>query len=231
MDTISLKTQTRELSEKAADLRREDILPIECYGKDKENLHLKVNYQDFRRVYLKAGGSTILDLEVEGGEGVKAIVQDVQYDPVSGKILHVDLEALNMKEKMTTHVPLVTEGEAPAIEAYEGVLIQNKDEVMVKCLPNDLIHEIKVDISGLAELHDTITVADLKVPDNIEILDEPELNVITVSPPKEEEPEPAEGEETEGEEGEGEEGEGTEEAKEGEEGEEKKEENSNEEKE
>lgn len=191
METISLKVESRDpQKEVAADLRRAGMLPLECYGHSHDNLHFKVAYQDFRRVYIKAGESTIIELDIDGETKKKVLVQDVSYHPVTDKITHVDLKMISMKEKLTTYIPVVFEGEAPAIKELGGVLLQNLDEIEVRCLPGDLIHEIKIDITGLAEFHDSIKVSDLKLGDKVEILTDLEQPIVSVAPPREEEPEP-----------------------------------------
>ncbi len=185
METIKISTITRDpKTERAKDLLKESLLPIEVYGKGKDNLHLKIAYQDFRRAYIKGGSSTILDLEVDKKGEQKVIVHEVTFHPVTDKMIHVDLAFVNMKKEITTSIPLIIEGISPAVKEEGGVLIHNKDEVEIKCLPTDLIHEIKVDISGLEHLHDNIKISDLTIPDKIEVLDSTDLTVISVTPPK-----------------------------------------------
>lgn len=198
MDKISLNAQVRKPGEeRAADLRREGVLPLVCYGHGFENKDLKVGYQDFRRAYIKAGESTLIELQVEGEkEPVKVLVHEVDYDPVSGDMIHVDLILVNMKEKITTYIPLKFVGMAPAEKTAGGVLIYNKEEIEVKCLPGDLVHEVEVDLSVLENIHDSIKVGDVKFPEKLEVLDDADLPVVTVTEVQEESDEPAEAPET-----------------------------------
>jgi len=126
-----------------------------------------------------------LDLAIEGQEPIKTIIADVQYDPVKGKIIHADLHQINMKEKINAHVKLKFIGESKAVKEESGVLVHNISELEIRCLPNDLIHEIDVDISALNSFDDAITIADLKIPANVEILHhEPGAVVANVARPR-----------------------------------------------
>ncbi len=204
----------------AKEAREANRIPMAYYGKSVENHGFSVDYQDFRRAYEKGGRSTIMYFKNEKGEEFPVLVQDIQYEPVTDKIIHVDAMAVDMNKLITTQVPLVLTGTAPAVKDLGGILVQNKKKVEVECLPNDLIHEIEVDISLLVDFHTSITIGDLQVPDTIKILDALDINVATVSAPKEEVEEEVVEEEVEGEEAaEGEEGEKKE--GEGEEGEKK----------
>jgi large subunit ribosomal protein L25 len=230
METIALDV-TEGAYGTSKEARQAGRIPLVYYGKGVENRNFSVDYQDFRRAYNKGGRSTIMTLATENKEEFPILIQDIQYEPISDQMMHVDVMAVDMSKKIRTKIPLVLTGAAPAVKELGGILVQNKNKVEVECLPGDLIHQIEVDIAPLIDFHASITVGDLNVPETIKILDAEDINVATVSAPKEieeEAPAPAEGEEAvEGEEAkEGEEK--KEEAKEGEEkaegGEEKKEE-------
>src|SRR4030042_5559401 len=87
-------------------------------------------------------------------------------------------------------MPLNFIGEAPVVKDLGGILVTNKNEVEVECLPQDLPHEIVVDLSGLAKIDDTILVKDLSVSAGVELLDNPEESIVVVTPPAEEEVDP-----------------------------------------
>lgn len=227
MKTIELDVQPRDRASSVKMLRRERIIPAIYYGQGSESEPIQMDYQTFRRVYMKTGSSQLIDLKVGDKGAKKVLVHDVQLNPLSGAIEHVDFLLVNLKEAITADVPVEIVGEAPAVKDLGGILNTVKTEMSVKCLPLDLPHEIKVDVSGLDELSSSIHVADLTPPEGVEFMDGEEEVVVIVNAPRiEEEPEePAEGEEgLEGEEGvegaegeekaEGEEGEGGEKAEE-----------------
>jgi len=192
--------QGRYQSAKAA--RRDGQIPMICYAKEMEPIQYTVDYQTFRRAFLKAGRSAIITLNVDGKGDQDVLVHEMQYDPVSDNITHVDLMAIKKGQKINTEIPLVFVGESPAVKEQGGVFNSAKDKVAIECLPKDLVHEIEVDISSLVDFHTSLTVGDIKVPSTITITDAPEISIATVAAAREEEEEvpvvAAEGE-TEGE--------------------------------
>lgn len=222
MEKITLEV-TEGIYDTAKAAREADRIPMAYYGKGIENHGFSVDYQDFRRAYEKGGRSTIMYFVNEKGNEFPVLVQDIQYDPMTDKMIHVDVLAIDLTKPIRTSIPLVLTGVAPAVKELSGILVQSKKQVEVECLPNDLVHEINVDITTLIDFNTSLTVGDIQVPDTIKILDAPDINVATVSMPKEEvieEVAPAGGEEgeevAEGEEKKEGEGEESGEAKEGE---------------
>lgn len=192
MDTLVLEASSRELSEKAKAVRAKGLIPAVYYGRGQKNQHVALNYQKFRKVFAKAGENTIIELTVDS-KTRPVLVHDVQYDPVTDVITHVDFIHVDMQKEVTTMVKVVTVGVAPAVKELGGVLDVQKHELKIKCLPKDLIHAVEVDISPIVDFHTTIHVKDIKVPNGITVLDSPEDTVATVSRPRtEEETKPAE---------------------------------------
>ncbi len=221
MENVAIPAQSRTEADDARGIRRSNMIPAVVYGAGFDNQHLKMDYQTFRRAFEKATYSTIINLNVEGGETIEVLVHDVSYHPVSDDILHVDFYKVDMKKKVTTHLALDFIGTSQAVK--EGnVLNTSRQELQITCLPGDLIHNIEVDISVLEKVGDSIHVGDIPVPQGIEILDAPEDTIVNVVEPRViEEAIPAEGE---GDAADGEEGADSAEGEEKSEGEEKKEE-------
>lgn len=190
--TLKLEAKTRtDLGKKAEFVRQSGKIPAVIYGHGQENRNLELNYVEFEKILNEAGESTLIDVNVDGSS-VKAIIAEVQYEPVRNRISHVDFHQVNMKEKIHAHVPLEFIGESKAVKEDGGVLIHNISEVEIKCLPTDLIHEIEVDITPLNTFDDVITVKDLKVPASVEILHHESEDVVAlVAAPKEEKEEVA----------------------------------------
>ena len=192
MDSAVLEAQVREASVKAKVLRRNNLIPAQYYGRGVENMSLQVDYQTFRRLYRTAGEDTVIDLKVEGGENAKVLVHSVDYDPVTDKFTHVEFINVRMDEEVTTHVHVRLEGQAPAVKEMAGVLIQNLDEVEIRCLPGDLIHEVVVNIESLVDFNSAIHVSDITLPEKVAMVTDPALTVATVSAPRAKEEEPTE---------------------------------------
>lgn len=186
--TPSVAATRRELTGKQVkQLRAEDKLPAVVYGHKQDSVNLVVPAREFAKIYQEAGSSTLLDLSIDGDKVRKVLVHEVQQNVLTGQLLHVDFYQVNMKEKLTTEIPLEFVGVSPAVEVDGGTLITAKSELNVECLPQDLVHSIEVDISTLVTFEDTIRVKDIKVPAGIEVLDEAEEAVASVAEPRSEE--------------------------------------------
>lgn len=207
METVKINAKERTGDTKAKDLRKAGFVTAEYYGAGVENMSLSMDYQDFRRAYRDAGKSTVIELAIDGGKAVYALVHEVDYDPVTDEYMHIDFIHVDLDKEITAKIPFEFIGEAPAVRELQGTFMSALDGVEVKCLARDLISSVEVDISGLEEFSDVIRVADLKLPETLTVVTDAEEAVATVAPPKEEEEEPIPVEGEEGEEGvEGEEG-------------------------
>jgi large subunit ribosomal protein L25 len=108
------------------------------------------------------------------------LIQDIQLDPVSDILLHVDFLAVKSDEKVTTEIPLKLVGESPLEKLGEGKIQLLKDFVEVEAFPQDLPHEFVIDASTITDINTTIFVKDLKVSSKVEMLDDPEQAIVTV---------------------------------------------------
>ena len=187
---LTLEAQKRDIFGKALEAKRKDgLMPVVIYGsQEKESEHFFVNLRDFEKVWKQAGESTVITLKTpEGNKDV--LCYDVARHPVSEQALHADFYIIEKGKKVEVAIPLVFEGSSPAIKELGGTLVKVLHEVNISVLPKDLPHEIKVDISSLAKLDDQITIADLVLPNGVEVLDEKEEVVAMISAEREEEPE------------------------------------------
>jgi len=188
MSNLTLKVQKRELlGKKVKSLREKNLIPAVIYGRGIKNQNLAVEYLPFFKVYQEGGESSLIDLIIDDGRPVKTLIQDVQTDPLTGRFIHVDFREVKMTEKITAEVLLKFVGETKAVKELGGVLVKSLDRIKVKCLPQDLVHEIEVDISPLNTFEDVIYVKDLKIPAGLEVLENPAEPVVNVIPPRSEE--------------------------------------------
>lgn len=185
MDTIFLEARVRDLNESVKILRRDSLIPASFYGFGEKNLCLKIPEKFFVKVYRQAGENTVIDLNINDGEiNKKVIIHEVQKDPVTDQIVHIDFMNVSMLKELTTHIPLEFVGISPAVKDLGGILNTMKSSLKVRCLPQDLVHSISVDISGLNNLHVVLHVKDVNIPQKIKILEDPEEVVVTVVAPK-----------------------------------------------
>lgn len=154
---------------KGKKLRYEGKLPVVVYGADKAADSLAVSPVEFLKLYKLAGESSLIDLVIAGKEVGKVLVQDVQFDPVSDRIIHADLRRIDMNKAMTAPVVLRFTGEAPVVKASGGTMVTNVNTVIVECLPKDLVSHIDVDLSPLTSYEVVIKIKDIKLPAGIKI--------------------------------------------------------------
>lgn len=182
---LSLTAEQRDLlGKQTAGLRHRGLIPAVVYGHGAPNRALTVSASVFQKVWQAAGESTLVDLQVGSEPPVKAIIQDVQFDPASGKILHIDFHQVNMKEKVEVDVELSFVGEAPAVKELGGTLVKDHDTISVECLPQDLVKEIPVDVARLKTFDDVIRVQDLALPKGLELKSPSEDIVVHIEAPR-----------------------------------------------
>jgi large subunit ribosomal protein L25 len=150
----------------------------------------------------KASYSSLIIVNVDGEEH-NTLVRDFQMDYILGNLTHVDFLVVSLTEKVRTEVRVIVEGKAPVVVNSGGLLVTGLDSVEVESLPQDLPDHFVVDVSSMEEFGNAIFVRDLVVPENVDILTDPdELLVVATAPAAEEAPEveeAAEGEVAEGE--------------------------------
>lgn len=191
---ISLSAKIRkETGRKTNILRDAGRIPAVVYGHKKDNVLLDIDSKEFEEVYKKTGESSLIELKVEGEKSQKLVlIHDMQKNPVSDKIDHIDFFQAALDEETEVSVPLVFEGESLAVKDLGGTLVKNISEVEVKALPQNLPHEIKVSIELLKTFEDHILIKDLILTKDVKIVAKPEEIVASVLEPSNVEEELAE---------------------------------------
>lgn len=183
--TISIEAEERDTVHAAVKtLRKDGLLPAVLYGSGVKNQNLTINYREFEKVYARAGGSSLVDITVGNKKPVKVIIQDVQRDPKTDKFIHIDFYQVKMTEKITADVNLVFVGESKAVKEMGGVMLRGFDTMKIECLPQDLVHEIEVDISSLETYDVIIRIKDLKLPTGVTAREIDDKVVVSVKPPR-----------------------------------------------
>ncbi len=186
-EEVQLEVQPRTVRGKQVrQLRRKGVVPLTLYGGHIQAGTLQAEERVLRAVLARAGHNRLIRLSDGNGAPQIVVAREIQREPISGRLLHVDLQAISMTEKMTVDVPIILRGISPAVTRNEGLLIHGLDQVSVRVLPTDLIQEIEVDVSILNELGQAIHVSDLKVNDNVEMLTAGEEMVAKIIAVKEE---------------------------------------------
>jgi large subunit ribosomal protein L25 len=185
MTDFKLEAKKREGS--ATKTRADGFVPGIVYGKGYDNTKIALEKVGFMRLFKEAGTSNLIDVEIDGDKGIKTLIHEIQHDPITSTVTHVDFFKVNMKEKIHADIPLKFVGDSPAVMNMEGSLMTSRDSIEVECLPSDLIPELEIDISGLDDFEKNIKISDLKVPAGIEVLDDPEAIIAHVEEPRSEE--------------------------------------------
>ncbi|MFQ5540990.1 MAG: 50S ribosomal protein L25 [Candidatus Paceibacteria bacterium] len=190
--TLTLKAAKRSVTGKGVQaLRREGRIPAVVYGKDFESLPIDIGVKDFSHVFMEAGESTVIALDIDG-EAKNVLIHDVDVDPVTNVPRHADFYAVRKGQKVTVEVPIVFTGEAPAVKELGANLIKVLYDIEVKAEADNLPHEVSVDVSNLATLEDNITAANITLPAGAELITDPAETVVILRMPEEEPEEPTE---------------------------------------
>ena len=199
MKTIELKGNLRTEIGKIGvkKLRAEKKIPAVVYGKKKEPIAITVDSKEFETVIHTSGSNALIDLKVSGKKSVteKVLIKEIQHDPVSERINHIDFNVVSLTQKIKVKVRLAVKGEAPGSKAG-GILDVVHHEIEVECLPTQIPEKIDADISKL-EIGHAIHAKDLLFPEGVHCELAPEEVVIAIHAPKAEEEKPAEGQATE----------------------------------
>lgn len=188
-DNISLEARAREGRGKndARRLRAQGMVPAVLYGDGggagSTVLAVPAKVVDYTLQHV--GDNALYDLKLGDQDDATVRVVDVQRNPVSGRLVHVDLAPVNMRERIVVTVPLTVAGadDSPGV-TEGGVLDQVAYEVEVESLPGDIPQGLMLDVSGL-QIGDNLTLADVELPEGVELISDPEEVAATVTPPTE----------------------------------------------
>lgn len=170
MKRFKLAVEKRKVTgKKVHKLRKKGIFPANIYGKGVKSLAVQVPYKEFEKIFKEAGETGIVDVEVDG-DVRPSLIHNVQQDYYNHTLLHADFFQVNLKEKVTTMVKIVTIGEPKAVSEKLGLLMQTLSEVEIEALPPDLPDKIEVNVEPLAVLDAQITVGEIKAPTGVTIL-------------------------------------------------------------
>jgi large subunit ribosomal protein L25 len=197
MENVILNANKRDVSSKSEKnkLRNSGKVPGVFYMRDHESLPLYVNEKEINPLVFTSD-THIISLTVDGSGEHECIIKDVQFDPITDKVLHFDLLGLTKGETFQLEVPVRLKGNPVGVK--EGGIIQHIiHKLEIECLPKDIPQHIDIDITDL-KIGDAIHVRDLKL-ENISFVTSEGAVIVTISHPKvEAEPAPAE-EQVEGE--------------------------------
>lgn len=183
MKRYEIEVARREVTgKKVRFLRRQGITPGNIYGHGIDSMPVQVDTKSLKHLLAHVGKTDLISLKIDDSKApVLALVRDVQRNPITDELLHVDFYQVKMTEKIRVDVPLVFVGEAPVLDKVKGTSILHViDSLHIEALPDHLPHSIEVDLSSLEDIDSTIHVKDIRLGDGITLLSDPEQMVVKV---------------------------------------------------
>src|SRR6201993_4698302 len=187
LETNVLEAQPRQAGTKndAKRVRRDGKIPAVVYGAGKDSLSISVDPRVVTRILnSETGHNTIVNLAMNG-EKTKPMIFDWQYEPIKGRLLHIDLKRIALDKMLTVHVPIFLVGEAAGVKQEGGIMEQMLREVEIECLPGDIPSHIDADVSQLT-FGKVLRVSDLPHSEKLKFLTDENQPVAHVTSVKEE---------------------------------------------
>jgi len=183
MAELKLEAKKRDvLGKKTRFLRRQGITPTHLFGHSIDSQALQCDTAHLQKIIAEAGMSKLFNLVVENEKEAKSVfIREIQREPVSRRVLHVDFYQVRKGEKIRVDIPIVITGEAPALKVKGRMLTHGITSLHIECVPEKIPAEITVDVSGLDEVEEPIHVKDLNLGPDITIHADPEQLVVKAS--------------------------------------------------
>ena len=182
---LTLNVEKRSIVGKLDEVRAGGLMPAVFYGPKEASTSISVPISEFKKVWKKAGESSVIILK-EGTTEHEALIHEVDIHPLSGEPRHADFYVIEKGKKVSVHVPLIYTGISPAVKDKGGILVKVHREVEIEAAPRDLPHELTIDISKLVEFSDVIHAKDIILPAGVDLKINPEEVVTSISEPREE---------------------------------------------
>lgn len=188
MDQLQLaaKPRVREAKGSNRRLRVEGQVPAVVYGGKGEPRSIAISHHELELILRGARKTNKIFNLALGSEAEQTIVRDIQRHPVTSRIVHVDFQRIDLESEIEVDVTLHVTGQIPLGVRNGGILEHIQRTVRISCTPLAIPKYIEVDLSDL-DMNRSIHVSDLKLPEGVQVLDEPETALFTVAPPKGEE--------------------------------------------
>jgi len=186
--SLTIKCETRDVFGKNASrrLRREGKVPAVLYGGNAPNKHLMLQKKDvFGILRSESGENTIFKAAFDKGSK-DTMIKEMQLDPVTDEILHIDLIQIAMDKAIRVSVPIVVTGESVGVKTEGGFVDLITRDIEVECLPGDIPEHIEVDVSEL-HLHQSIRIEEMTFPEGVEAVSDPQTLVVLIEAPTKEE--------------------------------------------
>lgn len=183
---LSLNIKTRDMKVSPDNIRQSGSIPAVFYGPKEPSTSIVMPMIDFKKVWKKAGESSVIILKDEKGTEHEVLIHEVDIHPLSGEPRHADFYVIEKGKKVKVQIPLIFTGVSSAVKDKAGILVKVQREIEIEAAPRDLPHDVTVDISSLIELTDVIVAKDLKLPVGVELMIGPDEVIASIAVAKEE---------------------------------------------
>lgn len=176
MEKMEIEVSKRDIvGKKVKNLRLEGKTPASIYGRGIDSVAIQADTKQLKQVLFKAGGTDLVSVKIKGDKNpVKVLIREVQREPVTDVLLHVDFYQVDMTQKIKANVPLVFVGDAPVLKKKNVSVMHIIDSLHIEALPDHIPHNLEIDLSILEELDQAIHVKDIKLAADITLLTDPE---------------------------------------------------------
>lgn len=180
---MDLIVQSRKVAGKEVKgLRLHGIVPLHLYGHGITSLALQSSAVELKKVIDEVGTTALVGILVDGAtKPLNVVIREIQRDPMTGRLVHVDLYEVSMMEKIKMEVPILLSGEAPALKSSSNQLVQELETLDIECLPAKIPANIVLDLSSLTEAGKELFVKDIKTVKDVMILNNPEQLVVKIT--------------------------------------------------
>ena len=189
MENLILKALMRKEFGKniCKQIRKKGQIPAILYKEGKKGIPLQVNTDELWRIlHTHAGENAIINIHIDDNGKIDkrtAIVQDIEIDPVTDQVLHIDFHEISLKDQIKVKVPIVTKGESIGVKNNNGILVQSIWELEIECLATEIPEQIFINIEQL-KIGDIIHIKEIELPKDVKAIGNEDRVVLTINPPK-----------------------------------------------
>ena len=183
MSELTVTVQNRELTgkNKNRQLRSGGRLPAVVYGDGLGPVNIQVETVTIETLLREEGENAVFLLQLEGTDQARhAMIKDLQQDPLSGRLLHIDFQRVNMLEKVQVVVAVELVGEPVGVRQEGGMIDFINREVLVECLPADIPDQLRLDVAAL-HIGDTLEAKDLELEEGVELIEDEDKVIVSIS--------------------------------------------------
>ena len=176
---LSIETRQKLGTTGAQSLRQRGKIPAVVYGHGTPAEHVAIEARAFEDILHHGGRNSIITLSEGGKKGETALVRELQYDPVTRRIIHADLLRVSADEAVTVELQVVTVGTALGVREFGGVMDVVTHEIEIEGPASRIPEHLEVDVSALG-IHEHISASDIKLPDGFKLVTPPDTIVVAI---------------------------------------------------